>query len=54
LALLNEYMSDLRELQSVDFATYVENRLGILKRQLGDLDEYARAIVAYLASSLEG
>ena len=133
LALLNEYVSDLRELQGVDFATYVENKLvrrtvertlhlaveaaldigqhiiaqegfrrpadnqdvfaalaeehivpmdllprlvamakfrnlivhdyariddsavfGILKRRLGDLDEYARAIVAYLASSSEG
>lgn len=129
LALLNEYVSDLRELQGVDFATYAENKLirrtvertlhlaveacldigqriiaqegfrrpddnqdvfavlaeeqivpvdllprlvamakfrnlivhdyapldnsvvfGILKRRLGDLDAYARAIVAYLAA----
>ena len=27
LALLNEYVSDLRELQAVDFTTYVENKL---------------------------
>lgn len=27
MKLLNEYVSDLRELQSIDFATYEENKL---------------------------